>query len=416
MIPSVSLSRDARVAILGAGASGLAVAHALVRAGFRNVTVIDRSDRVGGKCCTFHHRGRSYELGAGAITSGYTHVHKLMDRVGVVSIPGKGGLFVDLETGRDSFVPPALRGGSWWKLPSIGVRFGAAVMFERRIRKPGFAGIDPKLCMPFTEWARARKLGDLVELIAPWFTGFGYGYLDEVPAAYVLKYAPLFRFPIHELLDEGYQGLWEKVARGLDVRLGVTVRAIRRGETISLDTSAGPLEHDALVLACPLDDALPALDATDEERALFSQIQYNPYHVVAVEMERAPRARYGFIARHLDRAHAGEVMFWYRRWMENELVLFYTLPAPGMTLGDTTAIVERTVGKMGGRVREVLRTHEWRYFPHVGPDEMRGGFYDRLEALQGQRRTWMCGEIFNFSTVETVVAYAEDLVQRRLVG
>src|SRR5262245_448472 len=100
------IDRGARIGILGAGASGLAAAHALTRAGYRSVCVIERADRVGGKCRTFLHQGRSYELGAGALTSAYTNVNELMDEVGVRATAGVSGLFTDLDNGRSSFLPP----------------------------------------------------------------------------------------------------------------------------------------------------------------------------------------------------------------------------------------------------------------------------------------------------------------------
>jgi protoporphyrinogen oxidase len=64
----------------------LAAARALGRAGFHHVTVLEKSDRVGGKCHTVQHRGRSYELGAGAVTSAYHSVNRLCREVGLQQI------------------------------------------------------------------------------------------------------------------------------------------------------------------------------------------------------------------------------------------------------------------------------------------------------------------------------------------
>src|SRR5262245_16758385 len=57
-------SDETRIAIIGAGASGLSLAYLLQEAGFRNVTVFEKEERVGGKCKTLSIDGRSYELGA----------------------------------------------------------------------------------------------------------------------------------------------------------------------------------------------------------------------------------------------------------------------------------------------------------------------------------------------------------------
>jgi hypothetical protein len=75
-------------------------------------------------------------------------------------------------------------------------------------------------------------------------------------------------------------------------------------------------------------------------------------------------------------------------------------------------VARATAARMGGRITRLHTLHAWRYFPHVSSADMGAGFYPRLEALQGGRRTFYCGEILNFSCVEAVVAYARALVAR----
>jgi predicted NAD/FAD-binding protein len=382
------------------------------------VTVLERGDRVGGKCCTFFFEGRSYELGAGAVTSAYRAVRSLMAETGIRSTPGASGLYVELEQQRSSFLPPPLRELGWWRLGTAGARLAVELWRERRLwARPGFAGVARELHAPFAEWARERRLDGVAALVEPWVTGFGYGYLDETPAAYVLKYLSLFRFPVGELLDTGYQGLWERVAAPLDVRLNTHITAVHRGEReISLELSGETLRCDALVVTTPPEETLQLLDATEEERALFGRALCNDYHVVAAVVERPPRARYGFLPEHFHRERSGHVLFFYRRWLDRDLVLYYTLPPAGASLDSTVDTVAADVARMGGRVARVVQRHAWRYFPHVRKGALDAGFYSRLEALQGKKRTWFCGELFAFSSVETVAAYARDLVTRRMVG
>ncbi len=411
------LGLDARIGIIGAGASGLASAHALRQLGYRAVTLLERADRVGGKCSTFQHEGRAYELGAGAFTGAYTNVRALMDEVGVRASPGVGGVFTDLDKQRSSFFPPPLRDHPLWRLGAEGMRLGAIVWRDARLRRPGFDGLAEEYAAPFSDWARSRRLDGVAALIEPWFTGFGYGYLDEVPAAFVLKYVALFRFPVAELLDVGYQGLWERVASRLAVRLGARIRTVRRDAdriTVTLEDGAtdGRLDFDALIVTCPPDDALRFLDASGEERELLSRPVFNDYRVIAAVVDGPPRARYGFIHRHLCREHAGEVIFWYRRFLDRDLVLYYSLPPAGMSLDETEARTRDTVARMGGRVVRVHTRHAWRYFPHVDAEAMRAGYFDRVEAIQGRSRTYFTGEFLAFSTVETVVAHARALVSR----
>jgi predicted NAD/FAD-binding protein len=399
------------VGIVGAGAAGLGVARALKRAGYRNVTVLEREGRVGGKCCTFHDDGRSYELGAGVMTPAYANVRGLVREYGLRASRGSPAAYVHQEDSRLTWVPRALGVRGSARLAIEGARLSATFLRRPEIRRPGFTELGD-LCSPFAEWAARCGLEDITTVLAPWFTGFGYGHLDEVPAAYVLKYVSLFGFPMRELPDVGYQGLWERVAGELDVRLGTRIRSIERRDGIVVHTDDRDLRFDALVVACPTEEAAQLLDLDDGERRLFGEVQYNDYHVVGATVRGLPRARCVFFADNLGHESAGRPMFWYRRWKDRDLVLFYALARPGQALDASAERVAEEVAPLGATIERVQVTKHWRYFPHVGPEAMRRGFYRELEALQGRRRTYYAGELLSFAAVEPVVAYSYALVQR----
>jgi hypothetical protein len=404
-----------RVAILGAGPAGLAVAHYLRKAGFRAVTVLERETRVGGKCCTIEHEGRSYELGAALLSPLYTHVRALVREMGIEATLEAGGVFVD-DGGAKKFLLPAAARRNWRALAGEFPRYLAALLGERRLWKPGFDGLPTEMNAPFETWAKNHGYGEMVEIVRPWFTAFGYGYLDEIPAAYVLKYMTIGGFPFHELLDRGYQGLWEKVAEGLDVRLGVDVQRITRDEAgVTIDTGRDALRFDRLVLACPLQNTKSFLDASAEERRLFAKIKTIDYRVVAATVEGGPPHRYTF-SDHLRSGSRGDPMFWYRRWKESDLFTFYSFGSPELTDDHLVDSIGRTLRPLGAKLGKVLRVARWDYFPHVDEGALTGGFYSSLEALQGTRRTHYAGELLAFPTVETVTAYSETVAARLLAA
>jgi predicted NAD/FAD-binding protein len=401
-----------RIAVLGAGAAGLSAADALRRAGYRFVTVLERSHRVGGKCCTMHLGGKSYELGAALLTTRYPHVRALVREVGMHPVAKLSGACLDLDTGEKTYRTPTLRDASWLKVSVACARMAAELVRHRRLLKPGFASTDADLATPFARWADAHGLKEAAKLLEPWFTTFGYGYIDEIPAAYALKYLCLFG-PAFELLDGGYQELWERVARRLDVRCDVEVRRIVRDDDgITVETSTESTRFDAIVLACPIDGALRLLDVTTEERELFSRVRYQDYRVVVASVRDFCDARYLFFPKNFGAETRGEPMFAYRRWDDTDVRLFYSFGNDAMSLDDTAERAAAIVSALGGEVTRVHHVQAWRYFPHVGPDDMRAGFYDRVETLQGRRRTYYAGELLSFGTVENVVAYSWALVDR----
>jgi predicted NAD/FAD-binding protein len=403
-------SSDWSVAVLGGGAAGLSAAHALRRAGYRRVTILEEGDRVGGKCWTIQLEGRSYELGAVLLTYAYRRVRALAREEGMRPTPKVGAVCLDLDTGKTHGLTAAVRDASLPEV-SLGIaRLGAELVRHRRVLRPGFANVDPELAEPFAGWARKRGLASVSSLIEPWFTAFGYGYLSEIPAAYVLKYAALFG-PTSEL-SGGYQELWERVARDLDVRRNVRVRRVRRDDRgVVVESDTGSVHFDAIVLACPADAALRVLDADDEERDLLSRVRWQDYRVVLASVRGFCPARQIFFPESFTESARGDPMCVYRRWRDSDVRLFYAF-GDGASLDDTAERAAAMVRAAGGEVTRIHRTVGWRYFAHVTPADMAAGYFDRLEALQGARRTFYAGELLSFGTVENVVAYSNALVER----
>jgi predicted NAD/FAD-binding protein len=181
-----------------------------------------------------------------------------------------------------------------------------------------------------------------------------------------------------------------------------------------VETADQTMRFDAIVLASPLDGALRFLDASPEEKALFEKIRYVDYRVILADAQGLPNTRYTFATQHLTRP--GEVMFWYKRWKAANTYTFYAIgDVPGSTSGITGA-ADAMLRRLDGKLGTVHREERWRYFPHVTPEDMRAGFYRRLEAMQGTRRTYYAGEVMSFPTVETVVAYSRALVDRHFAA
>jgi len=405
-----------RVAVIGGGLAGLVTARALARLG-HSVVVFERSDRVGGKCRTVEVEGRGYELGGTILFSSYHRVSRLLREVGTSPTRLRlEGVYVEAEGRRVTHAAPARRDTSWPAVIAAVGRLGVQMLRHRRLLQPGFVGLDAELGLPFSEWARLRRLEACPPYLAPWFTGFGYGYLGGMAAAYVLKYATILRPIVYDLLDGGYGGLCQRASRGLDVRLRADVRWIDRTGGVRVHTGDGAAEFDRLVLACPLDGALAFLDRDAEEAALFSRIRYHDYVTMLATVEGAFLPRWGFFMDNLVPQRRGRPMFWYRRWPDRPVVGFYALTEEGGTEESLAAAIDAALRPLGRRLGRVWVHHPWRYSPHVVPADFASGWFDRVDELQGRRRTFYVGETLALGTVEHVTTHAEHLVERFFVG
>jgi hypothetical protein len=407
---------DTRIGIIGAGASGLTAADGLARRGYRQVTVLEKEAQVGGKCASVTVNGRVYELGAIFASPCYTKTGALADAVGLASEPETLSRYY-LSDGR------LTSQYSWSDIPQllwqIGLKYGWYTLGPyRRIRQPGLDQIPDELCQDFATFSDGHGLNLMAQVLRPMMTGFGYGYANQVPAAYMVKYldwVTLVRCGLHlgqlSRWPDGIQTLWQRLADRHQVILDVDIQRVQRGATVTVETNRGQFSFDLLLLACPLDNALPFLDASPQEQALFSRIRYCDYWVLLCAIDNLPRNS-GYIPDHLVEARQGHIMLWSSRWPDDNLYTLYLLGDGQSDEAAISATVADDLAQLGADLQEVIVARRWRYFPHVSPADMAAGFYAQLEALQGVNQTFYLGEIMSFASLECCTRYASTLVER----
>ena len=58
------MDKNIKICIIGGGPAGLSAGMYLEQKGYENYTILEKNDRVGGKCWSPHYNGRRYEMGA----------------------------------------------------------------------------------------------------------------------------------------------------------------------------------------------------------------------------------------------------------------------------------------------------------------------------------------------------------------
>lgn len=413
------------VCIVGAGAAGLSTACYLKDRGYQHITVLERESMPGGKCRTFFYQGRPYELGAVFGTPNYHATLGMMERAGVppslFTKQKKSRATKDLIGRRyysfDTIIPDYFSYGEVIKLLGQILKYRKLAKNYRRLYFPGLDNISPELSDPFSRWVKKYGMQKFAKMIEIPCTTFGYGYFDEIPAAYVLKYmdvpnvTSLILRRNYFKWNDGAQTLWEKISKEFDVRYDIKITTITRADTVAVETTAGSLTCDALILTSPLDEALDFLDAASEEKELFSRIKYYDYYVYACVIEDFP-IRSGFIPLNFRKHRKGHMMIWSCPWYENDLYLIYTLGDKATADEEIRRILRGEIEAVGGRLKDIHKFQRWKHFPHIDSESMKSGYYEKLESLQGKRNTYYAGELLSFSSIEHSVRYSQSLVER----
>ncbi len=283
------------------------------------------------------------------------------------------------------------------------------------------------LALPFKEFCELNGVELVQDIWIGPFTSFGYGYFDEIPAAYVLKYLDFqttMNFVKVNLWTwkEGTQYIWECLNDKLrnQARLNSDITSVERHDGKVFVTVNDEVEvYDKIIVTAPLQFLPNYFDATEEEKELFSKIDYERYDVLAVETkpENHPEISY-YIFDNMTPERYGHLMVYYRRWKDSvdQVITTYALRNHrGKRTYKTSAckkIVLKDLEAMGNAASKVVNEKNWYYFPHVFTEDYAAGWYDKVEAMQGMNGTYYAGEIMSFGDMDETAEYSRELVDR----
>jgi hypothetical protein len=436
-----------RLGIVGAGPGGLSLARLLSERGIDDVTVIERSDRVGGKSLTVQHQGIGHEMGTCYVADGYTTVRAWMQEAGIgehvmehQQIRAVGGDLLDFK----DFVTG-----------SAGI-LGATAQVTRYVADwlqfhdwdlrgnpdgaPGTvsASMREEVAQPFGAWLRARDLDVVSRFALRSMTVMGYGSLDRVPALYGLRWnmpSLLWSAVTTHIVEPtpGWQPLWAHLAGALDVRLEHEITAVeRRAGEFLVRTDQGDLALDHLVISCPLDEAASWFPFDDAERHAYSigdddALGWGEFVTTLVDVAGWYRDSDTWCseARTRDPASlAGGHLIGARRTGDKSPVakarsrtrpsvyVCYQYGAPEHSDAAMLATLRADLALEGGTINSVLRQCRWRYSPQLTPAAIRGGAVARMERQQGRGNLWIAGATTCHEAVDNIVDYNRRLVER----
>jgi hypothetical protein len=437
-----------RIAIIGAGPAGLSAAWYLKRNGYRSVRVFEKTDRVGGKCLTFDCEGHQFDLAAHEMLAGYGDVMEIAKALGVPTVGYQNVLVYDTVGRRYMSMLEASQSGGYGRLQVVWASLRYTWMLLTCYRKfaragSGYAEAPPELLQPLSSWIQEKRLGALLETVLYVMKVQGYGRLDQLPAAYFVKFQGLRNWVSNVLhvagliqswprvFKHGFQSLWTAVAKHVDLHLNTEIRSVRRqpapgasNMVVTIEFADGRSEvFDYVIITCPLD--LPTLtalglDLHHQETRLLEKVRYVEFVTTACAVEGVPTGVVGSIPVPPLLDYTGYIKI----YEDSPLAIFFTLAPAEYDPEEIVERIKRQVralpdyhGKGPGpdehpHVTSVHRQKGWQYFPHVSLTDFRAGFYDQFESLQGYQQTYYAGSLLAYETVGTTVAYTRSLVER----
>lgn len=459
------MDKNTRICIIGGGPAGLSAGMYLEKKGYENYTILEKSGRVGGKCWSPHFNGRRYEMGAIMGVPSYYAVHDVEEFCGITHDGPK--LNRNYKNLKGKVIEPFNPKKNILKIPRLlkmkkqlkkfgelletkykgydinGHRGVAEGRYDGFAVTPGrepVSGVNENLkdlALPFSEFCKKNGVELVQDIWIGPFTSFGYGYFDEIPAAYVLKYLDFqtcMNFVKVNLWTwkEGTQYIWECLDAKLKnhARLNSAITKVERKDGKVYVTVNGKVEeYDKIIVTAPFyvndgndgfdNGMLEYFDAREDEKELFSKIEYERYTVQAVTTEPKdhPEISY-YVFDNMTPGRLGHLMVYYRRWKDSidQVITTYSLRKHKdkglIPYEEGNKMVLDDLKIMGNPAKDVVNKWTVYYFPHVFTEDYAAGWYDKVEAMQGKDNTYYAGEVMSFGDMDETAEYSRELVER----
>ncbi|WP_054939589.1 FAD-dependent oxidoreductase [Paenibacillus ihuae] len=415
-----NMKREDKIGIIGAGISGVSAAYYLAKKGYTHITILEKSDRVGGKCFSIEYKGKTYEMGALFGLPSYTHTKNLMMEFDLMD---KGPIlergFFNTNGRRTSQIPldqVQAFAQEFKRLPEISKRYG-------RLYEPGLLHLPEDLCQPFSLWCDENELFVIKQVYMHYFSTFGFGSIYDVPAAYVLKFLSFDN--LLSFIEVTHMITWPKGVTELIRRMADQVEDLRLtcevlhmdcepNGKVRVETNQSALYFDKVIYTASLQhiSEIALLPAADKR--VLEQITYERFRVYAYRVEGIPELS-GYIPGNMHPESKGQMMAWYYRWADmgtTDLITIYVVENEEMTDQEMREAVETKLRDLGGTNIRFYMMKRWEHFPHVESAALRAGFYEQLDLMQGRNQMYYAGEIMNFPTLENCIVYTKYLVDR----
>lgn len=411
---------DCKVAVVGGGLSGLVIAEGLQRRGYENVTVFEKSERLGGKLHTIWYKGKSYELGAIFGLPSQLNLRALMKRLNIKADGPKLSRSNYNVNGQKIMPIPKENLGDFVeeldRLPRV-------LSMYNSLKNASNENTEYSLMLPFSEWCDMHEFQILKTIYVQYFTIFGLGNIEEVPALYVLRimnYDHLMSFmdlPKFYTWNNGVSSLAEALGSQIkDIRLGQRVIDISLSskETLWVKTQYELLEFDRVILTAPLEQFLDLHFWDSDMKKCLKSIKYQSFNVYAFIVDKIPKGC-GCILENLSPNRQGHITIWDSRWDEYHgegMVILYAYDPAKNSEKSSLDIIKDDLLNLGIKNLRLYQAKHWRHCPYVDTISLKNGFYDKMEKMQGKNNVYLAGEIMSTLSMENCIRYSQDLLER----
>jgi hypothetical protein len=394
-----------RVAIIGAGFSGMLAAYLLEKKGI-DVTIYEKYEHLGGHCRTLVSKDNTIELGT--VFSFSEHIKELLLELDVT--------YTERFTYRN-FLDGDFNKVEHLSRKDVGTLTDELKQLEQILNKyatslhgVNYGPIHEDLMVPLTDFLKTHELDIISQLLAPQLSSFGFGNIYELQAYYAFN---IFNMDIiHSLIrgdrllfvNKGLSEVITKLSQNIsDIRYSIEVKNIESiGEKVKVETEYGSESFNRVLITTKLPK-----DVIKDElyNQLMKKIDTNPYITCAYEVENKNIVTTYFKA-NLGKKEKIQFYHTFRQNNKTTLVAY----AYGSVNKELVNSITTDIEKSGIHVKHLITAKQWYIFPHLKEQNLTPNFYRDILDRQKVSNICLIGSLVSKPAISNLYASVRQFV------
>lgn len=406
-----------RVAVIGAGFSGMLSAYLLEKAGIE-VTIFEKEDYIGGHCRSIVSKDVYTELGT--VFSFNNQIKELLIELKIDYTESR--LYKKYVDENHQYIELLSEEKVRQLIEEIEHLKNILKKYERSLSSPNFDYIHKDLLANFYDFANDNNLNYICQIIKPFLSAFGFGNLEDLQAYYVFKVFDIET--LYTFIQGGKLISFKKGISELIDKLGQNITDIRYSlEVINVEVVNDKVKVESLYETDYFDKVLISTklprDVIKDElyNSLMKKIETNPFLSCVYEVMNKDLATTYFKA---NLGKKDKIQFFYASRQNHRTTLVaYAYGHASKALIDG---ITNDLKALNINIKQLVTVKEWYIFPHLNNDNLTENFYHDVNDHQKTSNICLIGSLVSEpslsnlyvsikQTIDTIIEnYQEHLI------
>lgn len=386
-----------RIAVIGAGFSGMLAAYLLEKQGFK-VTIYEKQEYIGGHCRSIISRDVYTELG-----TVFSFSRKIKELLIELNVDYKEHFiykdYVDenynqIEVMSREDVSKLVR--ELKKLEEILSKYSDSLMGIN------YGYIHDDLMISFYDFTIKHDLKYVRDIMSPFFSSFGFACTLDTQAYYVFKafnIDTLYTFIRGEKLlsfNKGISELISKLSQNIsDIRYSIEVKNIEvLGEKIKVESAYSSDLFDKVLISTKLDKEVIKDSLYNK---LMQKIESNPFITCVFEVINDDIATTYYKS---NLGKKGKIQFFFAsKKMERTTLVAYAYGFLDKSIVDDIRI---DIEGLGIVIKQLVTAKQWHIFPHVKKENLKSSFYSDIDKRKENSNIELIGSLVCEPSIDSI--------------